>query len=367
MKVLSALRRSLRLLWPRPAPPVPQEVFQPGCPAALSPEALNQVCEEHFHSPYHRVCYTHLSGWKASGAYRLFLTLASGAQITLIFKNAVYDPHQTPALAGLPLHPGPPEWAILRSTYPPLARWTAAVYLAQAVAPPAHYQYLLADLAPHYRPLRPDRRLLPIVELLPAIHQTLAGWLAAGQPERLLDFGPAFQNRLFDYARAGLLAYHNRFHAPRIAQALSALAPLEERYQRHLRRSAPPLTAIHGDLNYANILLHPQDPQDAKLLDWEWAGLGQPHADLAALLKGTNPALERRAFRRYASANPHLSLAEHRRLYLWCKIERGLLDAGFLAAQAALTGHETRFNLHAAVSAALNRVHSAQRELSEDG
>lgn len=43
---------------------------------------------------------------------------------------------------------------------------------------------------------------------------------------------------------------------------------------------------VHGDLKPDNVLLRPGDPDEPHLIDWELAGGGDPHEDLAAFLAG---------------------------------------------------------------------------------
>ena len=122
---------------------------------------------------------------------------------------------------------------------------------------------------------------------------------------------------------------------------------------------------IHGDFNRANVLVHEKYPHQIKLLDWEWAGLGMPHADLASLIGGRKPEIEQQALACFSRQDAQLSLDENRRLYQWCNLERGLLNAAFCAAQSmgcpALT---TRISLARLVENGAQRVLRMYRELA---
>ena len=122
--------------------------------------------------------------------------------------------------------------------------------------------------------------------------------------------------------------------------------------------------AIHGDYNPSNVLYHVQRPEQIKLLDWEWAGVGVPHADLVSLMKGARPDVEERALRIFADHDRGLGLAEHRRLYDWCKLERGLLDGAFMAAQFLRLPPTTGFNFSGHIEASMRRVLIALQQLA---
>ncbi len=66
------------------------------------------------------------------------------------------------------------------------------------------------------------------------------------------------------------------FGAPELAEA--------EQWAREHLPPDDPSTLIHGDLLGQNILLHPEEPP--AVLDWEYAGLGDPAYDLAVVTRG---------------------------------------------------------------------------------
>jgi aminoglycoside phosphotransferase (APT) family kinase protein len=66
------------------------------------------------------------------------------------------------------------------------------------------------------------------------------------------------------------------FGAPELAEA--------ELWAREHLPPDEPSTLIHGDLLGQNILVHPEEPP--AVLDWEYAGLGDPAYDLAVVTRG---------------------------------------------------------------------------------
>jgi aminoglycoside phosphotransferase (APT) family kinase protein len=100
---------------------------------------------------------------------------------------------------------------------------------------------------------------------------------------------------------------------------------------------------IHGDYNRSNVHLHARDAAETKVVDWEWAGIGVPHADLAALLKLVDPEHERAVLDVFMSGNPVLDAETHWRTFRWCQLERRLMDAGFLARQQMASPRRVRW------------------------
>ena len=123
------------------------------------------------------------------------------------------------------------------------------------------------------------------------------------------------------------------------------------------------LMPVHGDLNPSNVHLPRRDGCCIKVVDWEWGGIGLPQADLAALLNGVSPEVERRALEAFHRSDGQLSAEAHHRRFQWCKLERGLLDAGFLAAMALGGSDPARFRCGSRIERAGSRVLQAFREL----
>ena len=88
-----------------------EELFK-GVPPGITRELLADICQREFGDQPVDIVYAHLSGWKESGSYRLYLKTDRGRNWTLIYKNAVYEQDQIPALATLPLKPGSAEYVV---------------------------------------------------------------------------------------------------------------------------------------------------------------------------------------------------------------------------------------------------------------
>lgn len=339
--------------------------LEQGVPDGMPADWLADLCSEKTGEPLRETSFRHLSGWKAAGAYRLYLKSASGKQWTVIYKNDVFDAAVTPALSGLPSRPGPPEYAVYSHRSSPLAEYLPQVYGCWQKMPGRHYQYLLEDLRDDYRRVKDADDHRRVAEALPAFRRALCQWYEAVQPAEFLDYDRVFWESLEDYLEKNITRYASTKGTEPLAQLVSAWPSLksvrlDEEFHRPEHR-----TAVHGDLNFSNIHLSRHDPARMKVVDWEWAGTGLPHADLAALLKESPPELERDVVESYAEKNGDLTSEQHWRFYRWCKIERGLLDIAFLAVQDLDSDAQPDFNLSRFIDRSAARVVETLSELME--
>jgi hypothetical protein len=354
-------------------PPVQPVPLTPGLPAGIELAEIETICQEALNEKLLSVSYLHLSGWKSSGAYRLFIQTGSSRQITLIYKNALYEHAQIPALTGLPTQPGPPEFTILSQPVGSLATYLPQVYLAEEVTPGMQYRYVLEDLFHEYKIVPDVEVIINSSRLLAELQQALVEWSTQVNTCGLIEYGRDFSIAIQEYAHNNLRRYEQHSSEPILKQVLANWSLISELHLAPAFFTTQNRLPLHGDSNYTNIHLHRLDPRKYKVVDWEWAGFGSPYADLASLMKGVPPEFERKAFRmfsaphgkRNANLNPDLSEQENWRLYQWCQLERGLLDASFLAAQHVDTSHSPTFSLPQAVTFALRRVWAATQQLSK--
>jgi hypothetical protein len=334
MFVLRGLRRlyqkgrSTLIRWKR------QKEDQPisGLPPGLSFGSLNDVCLLQTGRPLKQAWYVPLSRWKSTcSTYRLVVKPARGRRWNLIYKDAFYRRNQPNALDGLPVYPGPPEYLVYANARGPLARFLPTVYLFHQALEGEHYQYLLEDLGDTYRKNSRPEGILNAGEVLPAMHEAMRLWVKAIDQKDLLRYDTAFSRGLLEYTKKTLARYCAQATAPALIQFCERWPEIIEMYGRLEAGSFPSPTPVHGDFNITNILFHKQDPGRIKILDWEWAGLGLPYADLASLLNSADFELEEKVLANYCAQVNDCPPQEHRQIYLWCKLQRGLLDASFTA------------------------------------
>ncbi len=343
-----------------------------GLPAGIDQAEVEAVCADHFGEKVCSISHIHLSGWKSAGAYRLFIQTESSRQVNLVYKNSIYQREDIPALAGLPIQPGPAEYTVLSQAVGPLAPYLPQVFLAEELTPGLHYRYIMEDLFQDYHIVSDVEEIMNSARLLAELQQALLEWAIEVDTRGMLTYGRECSLEIQEYARKNLEIYAQRSNEPILKQVLSNWALVTQLHLDPEFFALPAQYPIHGDSNYTNIHLHRQNPRKFKLVDWEWAGFGNPFADLASLMKGVPPEFERKAFKEFTLPNgkpnpslvPDLSPQESWRYYQWCQLERGLLDASFLAVQHINSLHNPIFSLPQAVTFALRRVWSACQQLS---
>lgn len=331
-----------------------------GVPEGLSMDKIGAISAERFGFVPSRVSHVKLSSWKRTGSYRLLLNAGPGGSKSLIFKDADYSHGSIPALTGLPVRPGFSEFFIYSETEEPLAGYLPEVFLCEQVESELRYRYLLDDLSSRCRLDFTPEAHLRAARQLPELHRALRQWNRTHHSSRLPEYGKAYSEALLPYVREKLDAYAAATGNTAAQDLLSVWSEVES----CLSESYPelPLTIIHGDYNISNIWVD-RDGK-IKVVDWEWAGLGYPHMDLAALLKHSSEELESAALTAYIGLDGVFAPEEHYRVYRRCKLERVLLDAAFISVQATQTVWKSRMNLPKFVDSALLRAMAAFRNLS---
>jgi hypothetical protein len=341
----------------------PRRSLIQGPPPGLEYSVLRQVILERFKVQPVEVAHLRIKNWRLSGAYRVFIKDNNGNRLNLIYKNAIYSSERIPGLREFPSIPGGPEYSIYRLAREPLKKYLPSVYYCQEVTPGDHYQYLLEDLVEEYRrPISQTDKLL-VTTLIPELHRAIAEWLHIPEQIKLLAYDMDYAKRLQNYVRIHFEKYLENHSDRRIHHILGhwteMCALLEDEDYFTIQSPGP----IHGDFRPLNILLHRRDPERIKLVDWEWAGIGLAHNDLASLLWRVSSETERRALEQYAHRVPNLTLEDHKRLYWRCRMERGLQEAAIVAAQMNGDPHALVGKADRELSTAASQVLSAYERL----
>jgi hypothetical protein len=315
-----------------------------GLPPGLDFRTIDQICVDHFGGPLKGSSYVHLSGWKVSGAYRLKLSTASGQRWCLIYKYANYQESELPALKGLPLKPGRPEFLLYHKTFETLERYLPNVYLCREHIPNLQYSYLIEDLEPTF-----DRvgkfietqsdsieKLQNLISIIPIIHNALNEWGEEIGHASILHYDTDFTSKLIPYAEKNLKSYIDETGDHGISKVFGILPRLGVINRDDISRFNSE-SIVHGDFQIQHMFINKKDKKDIKIIDWEWVGKGKVQRDLVTLLKNADAAMEKFGITTYAGLNTNLSFSEHERLYQWTKIERAIFDTAFLARQYLLS------------------------------
>ncbi len=365
--IANEIRRSvsirLKQLLRRSTPRLPTE----GVPLGVTLDALHAVSHQIISRGPARVSHLHLSGWKTTGAYRLFLEAEDGAKGSVIFKNALYDFDQIPALREFPVLPGHSEFSIYSHNLQAELDFVPRAFHIHQIESRRHYQYYLEDLATHHSRLSRYTDYLQVARQLPDLYQAMALLLqqevAPDVNPAFLSFDQQFSAFLVAYVEESLPKYFSIAGGEVLEVFLSLWPKIARLHQKNEFHEMYTPCLIHGDLNHTNIWLRRGGRLQLKLVDWEWAGYGYPHADLVSLLKFAPPDIEWRALKAYSQVDRQLSFDGHRRLYNWCKLERGLLDASFMASQAIGADSQPRIDLSGYVRFSLKAALRAYSKL----
>ncbi len=327
-----------------------------GLPPGLDPSVVEASVARLGGSSVDRCAHVALSGWKSdTWTSRVFVVDADGRRHTVVAKVTDYDDH-VPAFDGLPYEPGRPEFGVLRSVladpYAALASWMPRPLFAEPIDE-HRFVFVFDDVGRTHSARSGATDMLRAIAALSPMHGALR---AAGVPsDELLDLQPEHH--------ADALVRYVREHLALVPE--SGAADLARNANQLIERCATPAWAdaavgpVHGDPNRSNVLFARRS--DALVfIDWEWAGRGLPHLDLACLTKVVPPELEDEAVVSFANADPRFTRDEHRALHERAKLHRSLLDASFMAAQRAAKPGGVRFDLRSPI----RRAHEAAAALT---
>jgi len=304
-----------------------------GLPEGLQIDILEELAEKQFDAKLVDVSYVHLSSWKNTGAYRLNLRLSNGRTWSLIYKNAIYDHLQIPALADFPVMPGKPEFLVYSAADQGLRDYLPVVQHCRELIPGKHYVYILQDLdRDHVQLAQNHDNFIFAVRQSIVLHQAMQSWMIKVDSSKLLQFDRQYSRALRKYAKRNLELYAQRMGDEEVFKVLDLWPQISELHDRDEFYEPQAYGMIHGDFHANNIYVNQGAPRSIRLIDWEWSGIGKIHADIASLLKRASPELEKKAFDLYTELLPNFSAQTHLRYYEWCHLERGL-QAAFLAMQ----------------------------------
>jgi hypothetical protein len=335
-----------------------------GLPDGIALETLNELCLQHLGEPIRRVSYVHLSGWKPSGSFRLLVRAKRSKDWSIIYRNAIYHPDHLPSLAGLPFALGQAEYLVYSSAGAALARYLPAVLWCREIAPGRHYQYLLEDLGCEYRKASTPEDMLRAATELGDFHRALEEWSLSAGHNGLPRYDREFSAFVQECARTTLELFIRDNPSEDVAEVLRLWPRIAEVHGRGEFYDSGTYRPIHGDFSAPNILVHREQPDRLKLIDWEWAGYGRPHADVVSLLKRAPPPLEERALTVFAQQRNGRSLEEHRRLYRWCQLQKAMTIAVVTVRHIRYSG-PTKVSLPPFVESSARTMLTAYRGLAQ--
>lgn len=359
---ISKLRRLFRRGSAKISNIIPRNNFVQGVPVGLQFDELNELCLDYIKHPLKEVSYYHLSGWKKSNTYRLLLETEKGNKWSLIYKNALYRQDIIPALNNFPINPGPPEYTIYSKAEGGITKYLPTIFTCREIQSGWHYMYLMQDLNECYRPAGNKKDILSITAELTKFYDIIGSCDYNCDNNSLILYDRGLCARLQAYIINNLERYVSATSSKTVSAVCrnwQKIAGLYEDKYDYFRLSS----IIHGDSNLANILVHRKYGDRIKFIDWEWAGVGLPHQDLASLLKRAKPNVEEDALEIFSKNNRSISIGEHKRMYEICQMERGLIDSAFFANQNANSPGRTKIDIVGYIEDSASRVMRAYYKL----
>lgn len=344
-----------------------EEDFITGLPSGLSMDDLSKVVPLNLEKRPGIVCYRHLSGWKHSGAFRLLIKKSFYQHDSFVFKNAKYTGGHIVALSEFPVFPGPPEFQVYQTADKDFQAYLPKIYLSREIVDGLHYQYIMEDLGKEYEVCQGEEQILFICKKLFQIHSDLKKSLNNQNKTALLKYDRSFSEKIMPYIFQNLNRLREQHSNSVVDEVIRIWEQLSEVYSATMDKifRQEIVRPIHGDLNSTNILFHRTAKHKFKLIDWEWVGVGVPHFDLAALLKGVSPEVEQKGLLLYSNVLRQRGIEMDRQIYEWCKLQRGLIDASFFVKQTLDSKVPPKNELGEHINRALQRALKSYVQLLE--
>lgn len=340
----------------------PDRSWRPGLPPGLTNETLRRSVPGLADSQLPTTSYQQLSSWKHSGAYRVEVVTSGGVRRRLVYKNCNYSESELPAAGRFPVRPGPIELEIYRNRSQRLRDHLPDVYHAEA-SRSDEFRLIMEDLGEGYSSAFSGRNLLIAAARLPRLHALLAPVFREMEQDRIPHYDEEFSRRLLSYVAASLDDYAAAHGGPDVEGLLDDLSDVGDAYLSSVSGMELTLVPIHGDYNPANILVDRRRSDRMKVVDWEWAGMGLPHADLAKLLGSGSPMARNLVFDDFVRSYPQWSYREHTVLYTRARLERGLIDASYLARHHLALPGPTRLDIPGYIARGCRTAREAARDL----
>ncbi len=317
-----------------------------GAPAAADPVKIREVGTALLSTPMEGVFHTAINGYKTNSVFVVYVEGRGSDRASFVFKDVNLADEAYPAIKGFPGDVGLPESSLYASANEEIRSFMPSLYALEEIAPDTHFHYYLQDLSADYRTGFDEADDLRATDSILAVSSALTSWMANGYHVNLIQYDRTFPEAFLEYSKDALTRFFERTGDQSTNVLLGSWGHIAEAYQENTPSSAD--AAVHGDFRRGNVFHHRRDPSVVKLVDWEFAGHGWIHNDLASTLKLSSWNAIEEVLGRISGRDQSRSFEEHKRLFLRCRLERGLLDASLVANQRlALSGSPSMSSGHA--------------------
>ena len=309
--------------------------------------------------------YRHLSGWKKTGAYRIFITLKNKKNFLLIYKLDNFSLENMPALEGLPVKLGKIEYLLYSLPFSPMNVYLPMVYYVKKGDNPRGYQYYLEDLKSDYENILFDDKssILFAAKKIKEITFFLTKWKENYKIDDFTIYNTKIKEEFKTYALRNFKSLQMKKPSIVLENVINKWDEISDLYINYITPDEKNLPTIHGDFNRSNFWLNTHNKNIIKATDWEWSRIGLPHSDLASLLIGQPNHFEKEALLEFSKCFDDYTLKENHEYYLYSKMERAILDCSYLAATLSNSNEKTKFNMRKFVDDASSRILIAYSEM----
>jgi len=308
-----------------------------GLPGNIDQRLINKVCKHHFQSEVHSTKFQKLSGWKRTGTYRLFITLRNNQRKQLIYRHCSYNYDDFPALKGYPVTLGPVEFVIGNVNNESINDFLPTTLWSNHDKDDV-YRYITEDLTTRNYKARMALGESIVFHLL-SLNQALNN---SNLDKNLFPkYDMAYSQNLIGYISA--LWDHSWETKYNLSyQKLKSISDVYLEIASQERRTG----LIHGDFNESNILFKYKNGRYIlKVVDWEWAGIGTIHSDLAAYFRSANHPHLNASLNELAKLQPWETYEYHYKWMYWAFLDRAFLDLSYMIAQREKAIKYSTFNI----------------------
>jgi len=334
-----------------------------GLPPTADRKRINNICKNHYDSTVLVTFYEQISGWKPTGAYRVFTVLKNGKRTSLIYKNEDFSKENIPALDGFPIMPGKIEYLLYSSPHPPNNILPKAYHVEKTNF--HTYQYYFEDLNRQYKRIdnRDYKSIYHAAKKIRKMNQYLDDWRKKYNINDFPIYNLEFRKKAQNYALQNFQRYYSKKPHAAFKKVLNEWDKISDVYVNYLKSDNEKLTTIHGDYNRTNLWIDKNNGNTLKIVDWEWSGIGLSHLDLASLLIGQPKHIEKEAMLEFTKSQGEYTLKENQEHYTFSKLERAILDCSYVTGIDLSIKRKSRFNLNTfAINASL-RILEAYSEM----
>ena len=303
-----------------------------GLPSWVDSDTVHAVGTELLGRTPDTFAFADLSGYKEESAALIWARLANTRQRTFFVKRSFRGSDHYPAIKDFPGAVGPPEEWLYMQDAGRLRPYVPMIYTLIELDD-VEVHYFLEDISRSngFRSAVVPQDIPRLIHHLLDMQEALREWVTELPDGTATRYDDHFAAKLVDYCFDSLDAFVGVTGDKPTIEFLRRWGEISDAYLGS--NPGEPMDGVHGDYRPEHLFVAPGRGRSMKAVDWEYAGLGWVHNDLASLLKKTNPEVMTSAMRLVAAHDRRFSLDEHLAMLHRFRLERCILDAALVTRQ----------------------------------